>query len=154
MKDKRKAIYNSQKHAARHRSIGWLLSFDEWWSLWESSGKWPMRGRGKGKYVMARRGDVGPYSTDNVYFTTLEGNLAESAFVNGERNKRKSHIGALQHVISTARGWTFRSGLPKPYQVTFRKRYIGSYATQIEADDAYASVLDAHVDHVLRMPAS
>ena len=56
----------SQKCSAKERGIEWLLSFEEWYKIWVDSGKFPLRGRKKGQYCMARFGDVGPYSVDNV----------------------------------------------------------------------------------------
>lgn len=58
--------FREQKGSAHTRGIEWNLTFGEWWSLWEASGQWPKRGRGKGRYVMARPGDTGPYELGNV----------------------------------------------------------------------------------------
>jgi len=54
-----------QKVNARIRGIGWDLTLWQWWTIWKESGRWDERGRGHG-YVMCRKGDVGPYSVDNV----------------------------------------------------------------------------------------
>ena len=48
----------------------WDITFPEWLEVWESSGKLEARGRGNDLYVMARMGDVGPYSPSNVYIAT------------------------------------------------------------------------------------
>lgn len=56
----------SQKNNANHRNIGWELNLWQWWRIWDESGRWADRGRGAGKYVMARIGDEGPYSVGNV----------------------------------------------------------------------------------------
>jgi hypothetical protein len=66
-----------QRLQAQHRGIGWELSFEQWWKLWTDSKHWRERGRGKGKYHMARFGDKGPYSITNARITTIEENLAE-----------------------------------------------------------------------------
>lgn len=60
-------IYINQRHNAQCRRIEWKLSLPEWWRIWQESGKWELRGRGRGKYVMARLGDRGPYAPGNVY---------------------------------------------------------------------------------------
>lgn len=60
--------YRSHRQAAKKRGIGWEFNFGTWWRLWQESGKWELRGRGK--YVMARHGDDGPYSKGNVYICT------------------------------------------------------------------------------------
>lgn len=58
--------FMQQRRNARQRGIEWLLSFDDWWSIWRESGHWESRGIARGQYVMARRGDAGPYSSGNV----------------------------------------------------------------------------------------
>jgi hypothetical protein len=65
--DQKKSIFVRQKCMAKHRKIEWLLTYEQWSEVWEQSGKWELRGRGKGKYCMSRKGDTGPYSIDNVY---------------------------------------------------------------------------------------
>jgi hypothetical protein len=69
--------YMEQKHRARGRSIDFLLTFEEWWDLWDQSGNWELRGRGTGKYVMARFGDKGPYAIGNVHIVPHIDNVRE-----------------------------------------------------------------------------
>lgn len=59
----------SQRNNARRRGIGWDLTLLDWWSIWQGSGKWELRGRGKG-YMMCRFGDEGAYALGNVYIAT------------------------------------------------------------------------------------
>jgi hypothetical protein len=54
-----------------------LLTFDEWWSIWEQSEHWHERGVGRGKYCMARFGDCGPYAIGNVKIIPQEENVRE-----------------------------------------------------------------------------
>lgn len=61
-----KQRYSQQKGVAKTRKIEWLFTFESWWKMWSDSGQWINRGRGVGKYCMARKGDVGPYSPENV----------------------------------------------------------------------------------------
>lgn len=68
--------FNSQRQNARSRGISWDLKLWEWWQIWQQSGKWDERGRGKGKYVMCRFGDVGAYEAGNVYIATCEHNTS------------------------------------------------------------------------------
>lgn len=56
--------YREQKYNARGRGIEWSLTYEEWLKIWTDSGKLHLRGRKGGGYVMARFGDVGPYSVD------------------------------------------------------------------------------------------
>jgi hypothetical protein len=73
--DKR-AFYKQRWHAKR-RGIPFLLTLEEWVMLWKDSGKWELRGRSKGQYVMARVGDQGPYAVGNVYICTTSENISD-----------------------------------------------------------------------------
>ena len=53
-----------QKISAKNRNIDWLFTFEEWIRWWGSD--IVNRGCRKGQLVMARKGDTGPYSSDNV----------------------------------------------------------------------------------------
>jgi hypothetical protein len=64
--------YHVHKNGAKKRGIGFLLSFEEWWSIWEPF--WDRRGRTKDSLVMCRYGDTGPYAKDNVYIDTYSNN--------------------------------------------------------------------------------
>lgn len=107
--------YTSQKNQAARRGIGWLFDFEGWCAVWDESGRWDQRGKRIGQYVMARNGDTGPYHASNVSIT------------------------------GCGRGWTFVARAAKrPYQVTLAKKYIGSFATQQEAEAAYAKAVEEH----------
>lgn len=80
---KARAAFRSQANNAAHRGIGWQLTLREWWEFWESSGKWPRRGRGNG-YVMCRVADTGPYAIGNIYIATGCENSSE-----GQRGRKK-----------------------------------------------------------------
>lgn len=67
--------YSSQKGNAKNRGIHWDMTFDEWWSIWNDY--YHLRGVGTNGLVMARNGDVGPYSVSNVHLTTKLGNAQE-----------------------------------------------------------------------------
>src|SRR4051812_11641348 len=58
--------FAQHRRDSRGRGIEFKLTFEQWWKLWQDSGKWSRRGARKGQYVMARFGDVGPYSVGNV----------------------------------------------------------------------------------------
>lgn len=60
--------YDHKKHA-KDRGVQFLFSFDEWVEWWHRNlgDDWlKKRGNRKGKYVMARYGDEGPYAFYNV----------------------------------------------------------------------------------------
>jgi len=64
-------VYFSARRNAQRRNIPWEFTLPSWWDLWQRSGYWYLRGSprhkiNKGRFVMARYGDTGPYSPDNV----------------------------------------------------------------------------------------
>lgn len=70
--------FTDQKSKAKHRGIDFNLTFEEWWSIWEQSGKWNERGIRKGQYVMSRIADQGGYTLDNVMIQTVGDNNREA----------------------------------------------------------------------------
>jgi hypothetical protein len=77
--------YHAQKRNALKRKdrngnpIAWLFTaLDEWLDLWLKSGKWHQRGKGRGQYVMARFGDIGPYAPWNVEIKLAGENNSEA----------------------------------------------------------------------------
>jgi transcriptional regulator with XRE-family HTH domain len=87
--------FREQRMRAGQRHIGWEMTFAEWWAIWQASGKWHLRGRQHaGSAVMARRGDIGPYSASNVYIITLAANFRESWISAPSRARR--HVAAGQ----------------------------------------------------------
>lgn len=70
--------YTRQRINALHRHIRWEITFPEWCEVWDQSGHWAERGRSAQSYVMARRGDSGPYRKDNVYICRLRENSSDS----------------------------------------------------------------------------
>jgi hypothetical protein len=130
--------FTRQRVAAQRRGVAWELTFDEWYGIWQDSGKWDLRGVGHGHYCMARHGDVGPYSVGNVSIQLSAVNSRD-----GVRAAHKSLVAADWHV-GRGRGWTYVEGRSKPYQVMVAKKYIGSFATQEQAEAAYVAGVAAH----------
>ena len=102
---KQRAAYSIQKRTAKQRGIEWKFTFDEWWAWWKTDDRWDNRGMGADKFVMARLGDEGPYSPENVYCTTHEQNgrdipselqsrSARSAWINRTANTPLMNKGA------------------------------------------------------------
>lgn len=73
--------YLQHKRNAGVRNIPWEMTFGDWMRIWQESGKWLLRGRGKGHYCMSRKGDAGAYSPDNVHVVTNDENIAEGWIV-------------------------------------------------------------------------
>lgn len=69
--------YTEQRRNANHRDIEWSISFPEWMAVWDESGHLHERGKGVGRYCMARYHDIGPYEVGNVYITTIDGNVSD-----------------------------------------------------------------------------
>lgn len=74
-KRKERQAFISQRHKAKKRGIAFLLTFEEWKQIWETSGCYHLRGRGSLKYCMARHNDTGPYAVGNVSIITNAQNL-------------------------------------------------------------------------------
>ena len=83
----------SQRRRALERGIEWLFTFEQWLYVWEQSGHLAERGRTKGKYCMARKGDKGPYSIDNIEIIPFEQNNRDQHIYNetfiGNYNSKK-----------------------------------------------------------------
>lgn len=84
-----KVAFQCQRNQARARGILFLLTFEEWWMIWQESGRWDQRGVRKSQYCMARAGDRGPYSIDNVRIcTTDENRMEQAANITDETRRR------------------------------------------------------------------
>lgn len=93
--------YNHQKADAKHRGIGFDLTFEEWWDIWQASGRWYERGNVPGKYVMARNGDVGPYAVGNVRIALVEDNRAEQKWTEEALAKMRAAASKRKHTAET-----------------------------------------------------
>jgi hypothetical protein len=69
--------FDTHRKHSHTRGIPFLLTFEEWWSIWQASGHYDECGTRRGQFVMARFKDRGPYSENNVRICTVEENHAE-----------------------------------------------------------------------------
>lgn len=69
--------FKCQRNAAPQRGIDFNLTYWEWKKIWDDSGLWEKRGRGKNGYCMARKHDIGPYAVGNVDIIPVPQNSAE-----------------------------------------------------------------------------
>lgn len=83
---KQKAAFSAQKRNAKQRGIPFLFTFQEWWAWWQIDNRWESRGMGSDKFVMARHGDKGPYSPENVYCATHAQNIGS---INAQENSAR-----------------------------------------------------------------
>jgi hypothetical protein len=74
-KDKRRKAFSDHKRRAGCYGIEFVLTFEKWWQIWESSGRWGERGNRRAQYCMARFNDKGPYAAGNVEIITNQENL-------------------------------------------------------------------------------
>jgi hypothetical protein len=70
--------FHQHRAGAAYRGIPFLFTFEQWLGMWVDSGKWHLRGKGGEGYVMARKGDVGPYSVENVEILTAAQNSRDA----------------------------------------------------------------------------
>lgn len=117
MNSKLRQAYASQKFCARRRGIDFLLTREEWLKIWIDSGNLPKRGRGAGKYCMARYGDIGSYSVDNVRIILNKANHSEQAHPVGwthlEHSKElmsQAHSGKQLSLSTRQKMREFRTG--------------------------------------------
>lgn len=95
--------YKMQKRNATARGIPFLLSFEQWLSVWNESGKMDQRGRGADKYCMCRYGDLGSYEVGNVFIGT------------GEENVRDGNLGKIDSQETRLKKSIAAMGKPKPW---------------------------------------
>lgn len=70
--------YQQHKENARKRRIAFELTFEQWLDVWVSSGHFDERSNKTADgYVMARKGDRGPYAVGNVEIVPHRVNIAE-----------------------------------------------------------------------------
>lgn len=148
--------YVSQKINASKRGIGFEMTLPEWWAIWQASGKWAQRGRGKG-YCMARKGDEGPYAVGNVYICTIGQNFSDSYIKTPMhvRVAKRAQNGNGAGSLGRGRGWSFvarQTG--RPYHVMCGKKYVGSYATEAEARSAYLEACRIRRDELIARAVS
>jgi hypothetical protein len=148
-----KKKYFQQRKSAGSRGVSWEISLGDWWCIWDASGHWADRGRGIGKYCMARHGDIGPYKAGNVSIQLATEN-SRDGIKKAHASMKRSGNWSGGVPIGSGRGWTYiKRAVRRPYQVMLGKKYVGAFATQQEAEAAYqreASVRFHECVHVAR----
>jgi len=83
----------ARKRVDKHGNpIQFLLSFEEWLSIWQASGHFHERGCKKGQYVMSRYNDIGNYEVGNVFIQQQDGNHKDAQpWKFSPRTKFKKH---------------------------------------------------------------
>lgn len=122
--------FREQRNNARTRGIQWKLDFKYWFSIWQTSGKLHLRGRGHGKYVMSRIRDDGAYELGNVHIQLADDNNREA--VEKWRGRVKENTGVF----------CLYPGCSKPWMAQVSRKSIGLFATEAEAVEARAAELE------------
>lgn len=122
--------YRQQRKAAIKRGIPWEINFAEWCGIWNDSGKWEMRGIGRGRYCMARNGDIGPYKVGNVQIILTTENSSQALRAVRARGdvEVKGYSKACKNRL-------------KPYEAYLHGRVLGHFATPEEARAAHLAAL-------------
>jgi hypothetical protein len=128
IKDRAYRKFCATRQNAKARGIGFDLTFAEWSVLWLSFGRFLAMGKRKGRYVLARFGDVGSYALGNVKIITAEQNHREQNQNPATRAKQIARVKRLwqqgiykSHQIPT-RIWTQQGRVEQAARVRGRDR--------------------------------
>ena len=103
MRDIYRKLYTQHKSNAKRRGVPFLLTFDDWKTIWLESGKLDQRGRGAEKYCMCRVGDIGAYEVGNVFIDL------------NRRNVSDGNIGKVDSAETRAKKSASLKGKPHPW---------------------------------------
>lgn len=124
--------FQDHKRNSAARGIPFHLTFIDWLSVWQASGKLDQRGRGKGKYVMSRIRDDGAYELGNVHVQLATENSREA--VEKWRGTTKEHTGV----------YLLAPGNKRPWMAAVGRVSLGRFETQQQAVEARAAYLAAN----------
>lgn len=88
-----------QKFHAKKRGIAFLLTYEEWFNVWELSGKYHLRGKSPDSYCMGRVNDSGAYEVGNVEIVKVSNNL-RTQLVSGQHKHvkmTKAKVGEMRN---------------------------------------------------------
>ena len=94
-----KQHYWSQIGSSNKRGVKFDLTYEQWLEIWESSGFAHLRGRGKGKYCMARHNDIGPYAVGNVSIMPISQNASDA-----HKGKPKPYTNTAEYKQKVSKG--------------------------------------------------
>ncbi len=113
--------FHLQRRGAGYRDIEFLLTFEQWLRIWEKSGHLKERGRRRTQYVMARYGDKGPYSINNVKIITQSENTIEGHPKKHTKETRRKMSAAWKPLSKASFAKISESLKGKPKSVAHRK---------------------------------
>lgn len=97
-------LYQTHRQNARLRNIPFRLTFEQWWRIWQRSGKWKQRGTRADQYCMARPGDRGAYELGNIVIVRNRENRAERNRNNPMKGKNNPAFGKDYWATDTEAG--------------------------------------------------
>lgn len=121
--------YKEQRRNARSRGFKWQISKLDYMRIWVESGHVGEQGRGRGKYVLARKDRFADFTEDNVYVAEF------AAVIRSLRLRREDRPAEVVGV------YRLYPGLAKSWVAQAHKKQIGLYATQAEAAAAREAAL-------------
>lgn len=137
------ARFGDHRKNASHRGIKFELTFWQWWTIWQDSGRWAERG--KQGYVMCRKGDLGPYAVGNVFIALGTENSSDRP-----HNKNRLPMGVRREKSR------YRDGYIAIRRVNRVHHHLGFHLTPELAHAAYLACVPQtdivrvdHVDHCL-----
>ena len=89
--------------------IEFNLTFDEWFKIWQDSGKYKQRGVRKGQYCMSRYNDIGNYEIGNVFIQPIQQNTKDALNAGIFGNKNIPHKTDTKKKIGIANGRQVRT---------------------------------------------
>lgn len=116
--------YRHQKKNAKRRGIEFYFTFEKWKEVWLESGKWELRGRNKGQYVMCRIGDLGAYEEANTFIATNAENTRTTVRVCTEETRQRMSAAQKGTPHLKARG-VKRNPLPDHVKAKIRAKNLG-----------------------------
>ena len=124
--------FETQRQNSKRRGIAWGLTFAEWYSIWQASGKLHLRGKGIGRYCMSRIKDEGGYELGNVHVQLSTKNSQDA--VAKWRGKEKAIRGVFCLYPGRELAWLAKYG----------KKPLGYFATAEEAGAAREAYMTAN----------
>jgi len=133
MREARKK-YNAHKGRAKQDGIPFLLTFDEWWSIWQASGHF---GDTRWMWMMTRHNDEGGYVLGNVKIASAAENAADRdrdkrrtvTIRNTKRRRKKCLCQACERAFMTPRR-DARFCSPACKQWAYRSRQVARDVTE------------------------
>lgn len=143
--------YTWHRGNAKKRNIPFLLTFEEWWDIWQKSGHWEERGTKKGQYCMSRYNDTGPYAVGNVFIqlhsqNSSDGNqdITRQFFRDMTKNPAKDPVLLIKRADSRAEDWEFTDPQGNKHIIHNASQFCKKNNLSLSALSAVASGLRNH----------